>query len=211
MAHDPSTMEESEEAPAPTNPTKRLRWATQYKKGKSGTRKRHSILDRLHHRASQSSEKKRDSAGSMGTDLGAVPEQPEYDAPDDRDNQGPRKVFFNIPLPPEAVDENGLPLQHYRRNKIRTAKYTPLSFVPKNLYYQFHNIANIYFLFLIILTVSLVDDYQCTSLMGFSDFQHLRSFEPRSERSSVDRHCLYHGGEGCDRRLPEDHPRQRLE
>jgi phospholipid-translocating ATPase len=29
-----------------------------------------------------------------------------------------------------------------------------LSFIPKNLWYQFHNIANVYFLFLIILNVS---------------------------------------------------------
>ena len=64
-----------------------------------------------------------------------------------------RKVFFNLPLPEEAHDEDGRPLAHYERNKIRTAKYTALSFIPKNLWYQFHNIANVYFLFLIILGV----------------------------------------------------------
>ncbi|EEB06682.1 phospholipid-transporting ATPase [Schizosaccharomyces japonicus yFS275] len=42
-------------------------------------------------------------------------------------------------------------LAKYPRNKIRTTRYTPLSFLPKNLYYQFKNVANIYFLFLIIL------------------------------------------------------------
>lgn len=41
----------------------------------------------------------------------------------------------------------------YPRNKIRTAKYTPLTFIPKNIWFQFHNIANIYFLFIIILGV----------------------------------------------------------
>ena len=121
-------------------------------------------MDRLHRRGSQSSEKKRDSAGSIGTDLGlgGIQEEPsveeeeeeENDDEEDRDNQGPRKLFFNIPLPADAVDEDGLPIKHFRRNKIRTAKYTPLSFIPKNLWYQFHNIANIYFLFLIILGVS---------------------------------------------------------
>ena len=153
---------EPEEAPVPT---KRLRWATQRIKGKGGNRKRLSIMHRLHHRGSQNSEKKRDSAGgdSMGTDLGGIQEGPnenaedaQDDEDDDRDNQGPRTVFVNIPLPPEAVDENGHPIKHYRRNKIRTARYTPISFIPKNLWYQFHNIANVYFLFLIILAVSLL-------------------------------------------------------
>ena len=64
-----------------------------------------------------------------------------------------RKVFFNLPLPEDAKDQDGRPLAHYERNKIRTAKYTAVSFVPKNLWYQFHNIANVYFLFLIILGV----------------------------------------------------------
>lgn len=95
----------------------------------------------------------------MGTsELGGIQEEPEGqeedDAEHDRDGQGPRKLFFNIPLPPEAVDEEGNPIKHYRRNKVRTAKYTPLSFVPKNIWYQFHNIANVYFLLLIILAVS---------------------------------------------------------
>ena len=156
-----SHFEENDEAPAsdPT-PTKRLRWATQYKKGKSGNKKRKSIIDRLHHRGSQNSEKKRDSGGadSLRTDLGNIQEDPNEDRQEepneDRDNQGPRKVYFNINLPPDAIDENGYPVQHYRRNKIRTAKYTPLSFIPKNLWYQFHNIANVYFSFLIILAVS---------------------------------------------------------
>jgi len=34
-------------------------------------------------------------------------------------------------------------------NKIRTTKYTILSFLPKNLFEQFHRLANIYFLILI--------------------------------------------------------------
>ena len=155
---------ENDDGLSPKVPAKRLRWATQYKKGKSGNKKRLSIMDRLHHRGSQNSEKKRDSGGSAGTELGGIQEdaeveeeeeEEEEEQPEDKDNQGPRSIFFNIPLPADAVDEDGHPTQHYRRNKTRTAKYTPLSFLPKNLWFQFHNIANVYFLFLIILAVSL--------------------------------------------------------
>ncbi len=122
-----STYAEPDDAP---NPTKKLRWATQRKKGKSGNKKRGSILGRLGHKGSQSSEKKRDSAGgdSMGTDLGGIIEEPEPveglegNQGNDIDGQGPRTVYFNQPLPPDAVDEEGHPLKHYRRNKIWTAK-----------------------------------------------------------------------------------------
>ncbi|KAI5290162.1 hypothetical protein KEM54_002315, partial [Ascosphaera aggregata] len=62
-----------------------------------------------------------------------------------------RTIYFNLPLPPEMFDDEGQMKVTYARNKIRTAKYTPLSFVPKNLWFQFHNVANIYFLFIIIL------------------------------------------------------------
>lgn len=63
-----------------------------------------------------------------------------------------RLITFNGPLPPQYLDEEGNPLADYPRNKIRTTKYTPLSFIPKNISNQFiHNIANVYFLFLNIL------------------------------------------------------------
>lgn len=38
-------------------------------------------------------------------------------------------------------------------NQIRTSKYTVLTFIPKNLYYQFSKLANIYFLLMMILQV----------------------------------------------------------
>ncbi|KAK4057352.1 phospholipid transporting ATPase [Microbotryomycetes sp. JL221] len=41
----------------------------------------------------------------------------------------------------------------YERNKVRTSKYTMVSFLPKNLSEQFRRIANIYFLTLVILQV----------------------------------------------------------
>lgn len=49
------------------------------------------------------------------------------------------------------IDEEGNPIMQYPRNKIRTTKYTPLTFLPKNILFQFHNFANVYFLVLIIL------------------------------------------------------------
>ena len=36
-------------------------------------------------------------------------------------------------------------------NKIRTTRYNPLTFLPKNLFEQFHRVANIYFAILIAL------------------------------------------------------------
>lgn len=64
-----------------------------------------------------------------------------------------RTIYFNMRLPPEETHDDGTPIHHYPRNKIRTAKYTPLTFIPKNLFLQFHNVANIYFTFIVILQV----------------------------------------------------------
>ena len=113
--------------------------------------------------------------------MGGIQEEPEEDeakdvrdqaeaGDDNNDIEGPRTVFFNNALPPDAVDESGRPTRHYKRNKIRTAKYTPLSFVPKNLWFQFHNIANIYFLFLIILSVSTNFEFYNTYTNRTLDF-----------------------------------------
>lgn len=151
-------MEEDPQAPLPQ---KRLRWATQ--RVKSGGRKRQSIMDRFHKGHHESEKKKRDSGTSAGaesvgtSELGAIAETQEGEGSEGSTNDDadePRKIYFNQPLPPDALDEDGHPAVQFKRNKIRTAKYTPLSFVPKNLWYQFHNIANVYFLFLIILAVS---------------------------------------------------------
>lgn len=62
-----------------------------------------------------------------------------------------RSVYYNLPLPDNMLDEDGKPIAMYARNKIRTTKYTPLTFFPKNILYQFRNVANVYFLVLIIL------------------------------------------------------------
>ncbi|GME99640.1 unnamed protein product [Ambrosiozyma monospora] len=84
-----------------------------------------------------------------GNDAMADEDEDQNSADKDRSREK-RQVYWNVPLPESQLDEDGHPPQ-YPRNKIRTTKYTPLSFVPKNLYYQFENVANIYFLVMIIL------------------------------------------------------------
>ncbi|CAG8729191.1 5021_t:CDS:1, partial [Racocetra fulgida] len=62
-----------------------------------------------------------------------------------------RQVFVNEPLPQSKLDKKGRPRQQYVTNKVTTSKYSILTFVPKNLYEQFHRIANFFFLLLVIL------------------------------------------------------------
>ncbi|KAI7889242.1 uncharacterized protein EV154DRAFT_604236 [Mucor mucedo] len=62
-----------------------------------------------------------------------------------------RRVFINLPLPSYTLKANGNAVYTYVSNKIRTSKYTVLSFVPKNLFEQFRRPANMYFLGMAIL------------------------------------------------------------
>ena len=136
-----------------TNPVKRIRWATQRVTGRKGVEKRKSIF-RRHNARNSTIEKNRESSG---TDPGLVKptqEDPPAGEKGEAAAQPGRVIYFNIPLPDHQKDDEGRPIQHFKRNKVRTAKYTPLSFVPKNLWFQFHNIANIFFLAIIILNVS---------------------------------------------------------
>ncbi|KAI9887929.1 MAG: hypothetical protein M1823_000318 [Watsoniomyces obsoletus] len=135
-----------------SNPIKRIRWATQRVPGPSGRRKRHQIMDRFHRKSSLHG-KKRDSAGTNSED-GSTPIPPDVEGSEAGSDhpEAHRSIFFNQSLPDHAKDEHGRPRARFERNKVRTAKYTPLSFVPKNLWFQFQNIANVYFLFIIILS-----------------------------------------------------------
>lgn len=54
-------------------------------------------------------------------------------------------------LVPEKTPPKDHPNGHRCDNKIRTTKYTLLSFLPKNLFEQFHRIANVYFIFIVLL------------------------------------------------------------
>lgn len=62
----------------------------------------------------------------------------------------PRKIYVNQEIP-DDLKHDGAPIITFPRNKIRTTKYTPLTFLPKNILFQFRNIANFYFLVLIVM------------------------------------------------------------
>lgn len=66
-------------------------------------------------------------------------------------SQEPRTIYVNTTIPADELDDYGQPSRSYLTNKIRTAKYTWYTFLPKNLFEQFRGIANLYFLFLVIL------------------------------------------------------------
>lgn len=61
-----------------------------------------------------------------------------------------RIIVPNHAVPP-GVKAKHHPNRAYSDNAIRTSKYTPLSFIPKNLLEQFHRFANLYFLFIVLL------------------------------------------------------------
>ncbi|KAG0381234.1 hypothetical protein BGX24_000004 [Mortierella sp. AD032] len=65
-----------------------------------------------------------------------------------------RRVFVNIPLPPQYLDKNGSPKLSFGSNRINTAKYTTLTFLPKNLFEQFRRVANMFFLFMAIIQLT---------------------------------------------------------
>lgn len=54
-------------------------------------------------------------------------------------------------LVPEKTPPKDHPNGNRCGNKVRTTKYTFLSFLPKNLFEQFHRIANVYFIFIVLL------------------------------------------------------------
>ncbi|KAI8997635.1 hypothetical protein BDB01DRAFT_846265 [Pilobolus umbonatus] len=63
----------------------------------------------------------------------------------------PRTLYVNMEIPHTELDDYDQPIAKYISNKINTAKYTWYTFIPKNLFEQFRGIANLYFLFLVIL------------------------------------------------------------
>lgn len=58
-------------------------------------------------------------------------------------NKTKRMIVSNLPFESNMWKEN--PNRYYDSNKIKTTKYTILSFIPKNIFEQFHRFANVYF------------------------------------------------------------------
>uniref|UniRef100_A0A670I8I6 P-type ATPase N-terminal domain-containing protein n=1 Tax=Podarcis muralis TaxID=64176 RepID=A0A670I8I6_PODMU len=69
-----------------------------------------------------------------------------------------RRVCSNLLAPwPEAENPPPPPAD----NRLKTTKYTALSFLPKNLFEQFHRLANVYFVFIALLNfVPAVNAFQ---------------------------------------------------
>jgi phospholipid-translocating ATPase len=63
------------------------------------------------------------------------------------EEHGFRCVVPNHTVPPKTQRRDH-PNGKYMGNKIRTTKYTMLTFLPKNLIEQFHRVANLYFVFI---------------------------------------------------------------
>ncbi|CAJ0943282.1 unnamed protein product, partial [Mesorhabditis belari] len=69
-------------------------------------------------------------------------------------DRGPRTIEFrtidpnNLPEAPPRYEQSN---PKFATNRICTTKYSPLTFFPKNLFEQFHRLANVYFVFIVIL------------------------------------------------------------
>lgn len=63
------------------------------------------------------------------------------------EEHGFRNIVPNHLVPPKTPKRDH-PNGRYMENKIRTTKYTLLTFLPKNLIEQFHRVANLYFIFI---------------------------------------------------------------
>ncbi|XP_037086660.1 uncharacterized protein LOC119107338 [Pollicipes pollicipes] len=61
-----------------------------------------------------------------------------------------RVIVPNHTVPPDTPAKQH-PNAGFLDNYVRTTKYTLLSFLPKNLFEQFHRFANLYFLFIVLL------------------------------------------------------------
>uniref|UniRef100_A0A8B9FGU3 Phospholipid-transporting ATPase n=1 Tax=Amazona collaria TaxID=241587 RepID=A0A8B9FGU3_9PSIT len=74
-------------------------------------------------------------------------------------NENKRVIISNLCFGSKKWKEN--PNRYYDSNKIKTTKYTILTFLPKNIYEQFHRFANIYFVVIALLNfVPIVNAFQ---------------------------------------------------
>jgi phospholipid-translocating ATPase len=157
--HEEQEQEQEQQHEQPTV-SNRIRWGARNSTGEGRLQKQPSLVRRWQHLRHGSSEKKmspkRTSVAETEQEMPNGHAVGVDAAGDDGELANKRRIFFNVPLPDDARDEDGRPLFHFARNKIRTAKYTPLTFIPYNLAFQFKTIANNYFGFIIILGVSVV-------------------------------------------------------
>lgn len=74
-------------------------------------------------------------------------------------NENKRVIKSNLPFGSTNWKEN--PNRYYGSNKIKTTKYSILTFVPKNIYEQLHRFANVYFVVIALLNfVPVVNAFQ---------------------------------------------------
>ena len=134
----------------------KVRWATiRHPPGRSN-----SILRRLSARRKRTSDL--DTIGeNFGGENEATAGGDDTRPEEEQASQEARTIYVNVPVEPQDLDEDGLMSQEYPRNKVRTARYTPITFIPKNLWYQFQNVANLYFLLLVILQVKFLFQVVC--------------------------------------------------
>ena len=71
----------------------------------------------------------------------------------ERLTEAPPSARYVVPnhLVSDSLDPHQHPNYGYCNNKIKTTKYTVWSFLPKNLFEQFHRFANMYFVFIVLL------------------------------------------------------------
>lgn len=120
---------------------KRLRW---------GTRRNHKGHTNFG-RAKTLRWAKKNFQNPFVDDVNKTDQYDEVEPNDKNRSSETRFIYYGMDLPLEMLDEENKPKTIYPRNKIRTTKYTPLTFFPKNIAFQFKNIANIYFLIMVIL------------------------------------------------------------
>lgn len=90
-----------------------------------------------------------------------------------RRGDGRTRVVRSNLLPPPGVEDPAASAtkgarrrrhggsQHLADNRLKTTKYTLMSFLPKNLFEQFHRLANVYFVFIALLNfVPAVNAFQ---------------------------------------------------
>ena len=121
-----------------------------------------------------------------------------------------RTLVSNLPY--DQLGAGDQPNRYYPGNAVKTTKYTPLLFLPVNLYEQFHRWANVYFVGLAALNfVPVVNAFQpevalipvCVMLGltalkdGWEDFRRYKS-----DRMLNNRPCLVYRRYDCPHTPP---------